>query len=272
MPHLSASLRSDAPPKDVVWIHDVREGGVLRYRMGRRGSALVAEWPRIATLTCSESGRHAQLLPAPGCPRGALEKLRGVVKAMLGDLRGGIAIHASAVRLGGQGILLLGDAGAGKSTAATQLCREHRARLLADDAALLEVRAGVMRIVPTEHSHYLTPASAAALGVRLPRARLASGKARVRPEVVGQRPARVAAVVALRFDDKLRSALVRRLSGAHAALRLLSAMFRFDVENRRRELERVSSLYEQASFLEISRPRAQPDVVGLILSAVGDLR
>ena len=55
-----------------------------------------------------------------------------------------INIHASCVAIGGRGILLLGDSGAGKSEIA--LCLIDRgAVLVADDRTLLSVKNGVLR-------------------------------------------------------------------------------------------------------------------------------
>ena len=183
---------------------------------------------------------------------------------------GGIGIHASAFALGSRGVLLLGDSGAGKSTTAAELCLRHGARLLADDAALLEVRRGVVRVVPSEDRHYLTEASADALGLRLQAKRISSGKAPVRPLRAGSRGYRLALVVSLRYDDTLVEAVSRRLTGIDAAMRMLPAMFRFDVDNRCRELDRITTVYEQAPLVEVARPRSKPTVAAQILRALGE--
>jgi hypothetical protein len=255
-------------PSEVVWLHDCRQDGVVTYRMGRQGRSLVAEWPRVARLTCDENGRRVRLTPKDGSDRSSLAKLQGVVKVMLGDLRGGIGLHASALAMGSRAVLLLGDSGAGKSTAAAELCLRHGARLMADDAALLEVRRGVVFVVPSEDRHYLTEDSARALGVKLPATRTSNGKGSVRPIRSGARGYRLALVVSLRYDDALDRAVCRRLTGIDAAMRLLPAMFRFDVDNRRRELDRLTTVYEQAPVLELARPRNNPDVTAPILLAL----
>jgi hypothetical protein len=79
-------------------------------------------------------------------------------------------------------------------------------------------------------------------------------------------------VVCLRFDDALAEVVSRPLGGAEAAFRVLASMFRFDVSDRRHDLDRVMRVYEQAPFVEIVRPRSQPDVVGPIVRALGGLR
>jgi len=55
-----------------------------------------------------------------------------------------INIHASCVAIGGKGILLLGDSGAGKSDLALRLI-DGGAKLVADDRCDLFVRAGKLR-------------------------------------------------------------------------------------------------------------------------------
>jgi hypothetical protein len=241
--------------------------------MGRQGKSLVAEWPRLARLTCDEDGTQVRLTPSAGASPRSLMKLRGVVKALLADLRGGLGIHASAVAVRSSAVLLLGESGAGKSTTAAELCLHHGARLLADDAAWLDERNGVVQVVPSEDRHYLTRESGDALGVRLRSADLQeAGKAGVRSARTATRRVRLGLVVSLHFDDTLTEAVSRRLSGAEAAFRVLGAMFRFDVDDRREELDRVMRLYEQAPFLEIARPRNEPAIAAHVVRALGGSR
>ena len=255
---------------DVVWLHQIREGGTLQYRMGRRGQSLVAEWPGFAQLTCDQDGGRLHMTPAKGASPRALARLDAVVKALITDLRGGLGLHASAVALGSKAILFLGESGDGKSTAAATLCLRHGARLLADDAALLEERYGVVRVTPSEDRNYLTSGSMGALGVRQRGARLGDGeKAAVHPPRSASRRYPLALVVSLRFDDSLADVVSRPLAGADAARRILAAMFRFDVLDRPRELDRVMRLYEQAPFIEVARPHARPDVISHVIRALG---
>lgn len=257
----------------VVWLHDVREAGSVVYRMGRQGHSLVAEWPSLARLTSDERGDFPRFLPSPEASPRNLDKLKGVAAALLADLRGDLGVHASAAALEDRAILLLGDSGAGKSTAAAELCLRRGARLLADDAALLERRDGVVWVAPSEASHYLSRESVAALGIEggnpVPDG---DEKAAVSADSVGDRGCPLALVAALRFDDRLSNAVVRPLGGADAALRLLSAMFRFNVIDRQQELDRVIRVYEQAPFIEISRPHTLPGIVPHLIDALGGLR
>jgi hypothetical protein len=248
-------------------MHDIEERGVVAYRMGRQGSRLVAEWPDLARLTCNPGGTGVQLRPIGGGSARSVAKLRGVVRALLGDLRGGLGLHASSVALGNRAVLLVGPSGSGKSTAAAELCLRHRARLLADDAAVLEEQASIVRVVPSEDRHFLSRESAEALDIRRTAPRL-DAKALVRPTAAASRAYPLALVAWLSFDDRMQRPVSRPLTGADAAHRLLGAMFRFDVGDRRHELDRLVRVYAQAPFVEISRPRSAPSVVPLVLRAL----
>lgn len=254
--------------RGVVWLYDVRENGTLTYRMGRRGDSLVAEWPRLARLTCRRDGTGARLRYQSGASPRSIGKLRGVANALMTDLRGGLGVHASAVAVAGKGALILGQGGAGKSTAAAALCLRHRAGLLADDAAVLMEDRGVVHILPSETRHWLTLESSSALGLGFADEEAVDGKAEVDAARVTRRAARLALVVLLRFDDEVDRVSKRPLTGFEAAHAVLGAMYRFDLRDRRRELDRVRRLYEQSVFLEFSRPRTRPDVTSEILRAL----
>lgn len=51
--------------------------------------------------------------------------------------RGLYYVHCAAVDIGGSGILLLGDSGAGKTTAALSACKDFGARIIGDDSAII---------------------------------------------------------------------------------------------------------------------------------------
>jgi hypothetical protein len=258
------ALPSDAPP--VVWTHDFKEGDILKCRFGRQGDRLVADWPYRARLTCDAQGNDVRVTPHPGAAPQMLAKLRGMVKVLVGDLKGGLGFHASAVAIGGRAVMILGDSDAGKSTTAAELCLGSRGRLLSDDVALLTNRNGTFYVLPSEDRHYLSPASGKALGVRVAKSRLGPrGKAAIRPANTATRGYRLDLVVFLRFDDAL--AGLRRSSprGIDAARRLLSSLYRFNLTERGSELERVMCVYKQVRFFEMARPHSRPSVVEELL-------
>lgn len=260
--------------ESVVWQHVSQADGVVAYRVGRQGDKIVAEWPALARLTCATDASNARLNPMPGAAPEALAKLHGMVSVFLGELRGGLGLHGSAICLEGAGILVLGASGAGKSTTAAAMCSALHASLLSDDTALLQEVGGALMLLPTESAHYLSTDSARALGLTFregssPRPGM---KAAADPTHVASHGYAVRRVLWLEWDDSIRSVKSRRLSGSEAATRVLGSMFRFDFANehaRRRELDYVAKLCEQAPVMELRRPRTQPDVTNELERVVG---
>lgn len=255
----------------VRWTHVVTAGDSIAFRSGRRGNTLVAEWPGLARVTCSVDGRHARVIPEPGVPADELLKMRGFVRALLSERRGAIGVHGSAVALGARAVLFVGKSGVGKSTAAAEMCLRHGAKLLADDAAILDVRDGVVHAVPSERAVHLTGTSRAALGLSAPPH--GSGTL-MKPALLLERAKRgypLALVVALRFDDTVSAPAWRRLLGHEAVRNLVDGMIRFDLTDevaRRRELDNVNLVYGQASIGELTRPRRSASIGELIACAL----
>jgi hypothetical protein len=248
----------------VSWDQRWRGDGGDRFRVGRAGPLLVAEWPGLARFECRQDGARARLVVEPGTNPEHVEKLRrGAVNGLLGDIRGDLGLHASAVAIGGRGLVVVGQHGAGKSTAAGELCLHHGARLLADDVTLIEVRDGTVRVRPTERHHSLTPHAMRLLG--LGRGRAQSTKVAVRPAAAAmRRPCPVSLVAVLRSDGRRRRPAVRDLGGASAARALLTSILRFDFRaERRRELDHVLAVYESCRVVEVLRP-ARADRASLI--------
>jgi hypothetical protein len=258
----------------VRWIHEERVEEVVTFRVGKRGTEMVADWPGFARLTCAHDGSRAILEPAPRASRRDIDKLqRGQVRALLGDLKGHLALHGSAVAIGGRAVLFLGADGAGKSTAAAELCLRHGAHMLADDAASLDVASmGGVFVLPREGDHWLTHESRIALGITRPRSGAKREKRALHAMNIAGEPSPLALVVTLRFDPSAREPALRTLSGGDAARLLLNAAARFDVEDieaRRREFEQVTTVYRCAPFLELVRPlRAPGGVAALVISAL----
>ena len=64
-------------------------------------------------------------------------------------------VHASAVFLDGQGVLLLGESGSGKSTVALNLIEKYGAELIGDDRIALFVEGAALLARPHENLHGL---------------------------------------------------------------------------------------------------------------------
>ncbi|MDP9034836.1 MAG: hypothetical protein M3O50_08505 [Myxococcota bacterium] len=258
---------------DVVWTHEVKLDEAVTFRTGRRGASMVAEWPGLATLACAPDGTRARLAPARSASPGAIEKLRrGQVRALLRDLSGGLALHASGVALGRQAVLFVGPSGVGKSTAAAEMCLHQQALLLADDIALVDAGEANVRVLPCEEDHWLDSEACRALGISPRRGRSSWNKRKLRAGGVAVEAATLALVVMLRFDASLGKPAVRRVRGGDAARSLLEAAIRFDVEDRlarTRELEQVTNVYAQARVIELARPMSpQGGVAEFVTSAL----
>jgi hypothetical protein len=251
--------------RPVRWFHEVMADGAVTLRRGKQGDRLVAEWPGIARLTCGRDGSAPTLVPAAGLSRRAVNQLRaGAVNALLRDLAGQLALHASAVAIDGRAVIFLGENGAGKSTAAAEMCLRHRAELLADDVALVEIGPAGVNVLPSEANHWLTRESCIAIGAAQSRTRAIGDKRRLRSSSIARGPCPLALVVALSFSPTLTRAALVPSRGGDAARLLFAAATRFDIEDvdaRRREFEQVTAVYRRAPFLELVRPEACPGEV-----------
>jgi hypothetical protein len=257
----------------IRWIHEVKVEGALAFRAGKRGTEMIAQWPRLGTLTCRRDGSGATFAPVAGASDRALGKLqRAQVRGLLRDLAGQLAVHASAVAVEGHAVLFLGSDGAGKSTAAAEMCLGQGARMFADDAASLQVGPAGVDVVPFEEDHWLTRASCRALGIPPRRGAARGDKRELRASKVASDPCPLTLVVALRFDPSVKSAHLRPLRGIDAARLLLEAVIRFDVEDgeaRGRELEQLMTVYNRTPFFELVRPlRAPGGVAAYVLDAL----
>nr|UXE44900.1 hypothetical protein Hi04_10k_c3883_00009 [uncultured bacterium] len=253
--------------RDLIWNRTHAVDGEVVARFGRRGQELVMEWPDIARLQCSPDGRRARITRFPNADDGRFAKLRGPIRALVGDLRGGLGLHASAVAIGPKAVLILGDSGAGKSTTACELAMSHGARLLADDAALVVVRRGIPYVEPTEAVHCLWPDASKHLGAAPEKDIAYHDKVFVRPPHVARVHVKLALVVALRFDDDAAAGVgTTRLSGSSAAAYVLRSMFRVDdgaIELRRLDL--LQRIHARVPFIELSRSHDEPSVTTQIL-------
>ncbi len=257
----------------VRWIHEEKVDDTVTFRAGRLGTDMVADWPGFARLRCARDGSAATLAPAAGVSPVEIAKLRnGQVRALLRDLSGDLALHGSAVALGGRAVVFIGQDGAGKSTAAAEMCLTHGAQIFADDAVSLEVSARGIRVLPAERDHWLTRESCLALGIAIRAGEATDDKTALPASNVAREPCSLALVVALHFDPSVTRAVLRPLRGVDAARMLLEAAIRFDVDDasaRKRELEQITSIYHHAAFFDLVRPSRNPGcVASLVIRAL----
>jgi hypothetical protein len=238
---------------NVDWRHEVTfpEGS---FRWGRLEDDFIAEWPDVLVLRTSGAGVVEEIWTGDGIRPSWIEKLkRGAAAAFVRAVRGGLSWHAAAVACSGEGLLLLGDSGAGKSTVAYGLCEGHGAALLADDVAAVDAVGKDLVIEPTERVVWL------ALHSDSPGAGVAETPKAPRSTPAAVDPAPLVMCVFLGFDDSL-GIRSRALAGVEGFERLLAATLRFipSPEQWRRELDAIARIFEAAMLVEVIRGRSAP--------------
>jgi hypothetical protein len=176
------------------------------------------------------------------------------------------------VAIEGRAVLFVGRDGAGKSTAAAEMCIRHDAQLFADDAVSLDVGPSNTYVLPSEENHWLTRESCLALGLSVRRRSAPGHKRDFRASNLARQSSPLALVIALRFDPTVERAAFREVRGGDAARFLLDTAIRFDVEDvdaRRREFDQIATIHHRASVLELVRPLHSPGgVAALVLEAL----
>jgi hypothetical protein len=192
----------------------------------------------VGTFTVDMLAREIRWRSAPKAAVGAVRTLlvNQVLPLVLSDER--LILHASAVRIGSSVVGFVGAPGRGKSTLAAALARAG-ARVVADDALVLEWRGREIVAVPFGRCLRLCPdAARAVLGntqaMKLMRVGLRASKRLVPPDATSLRfarsPARLGRLYILDVARKRRMTRVDRLAGADAVLPLVSCAFHLDVE------------------------------------------
>jgi hypothetical protein len=243
------------------WIVAVNAGGgEFRWRRGSDG--VQAEWVGILTLEVHPDGRVVTNAVPGTNPLLADKVLHAGAAAFLRALEGRPSLHGSAVCRSGSAWACLGESGAGKSTAAAELCRRHGFELLADDAVGLERIEGGWRVLPTESAHWLAA---------LPGAR----KTRVPTPARAGGPVPLNGLVYLRFDETAPDIALRQLTGARKYGALAASAMRFERTEAscRSELDVLASLAEHAAVYELTRgPQSSSadtaDAIAALVSAL----
>jgi hypothetical protein len=242
----------------VRWLAEYAEDGEVAFRIGRAGDELVAEWIGLARLTARRDGSDARFVGEPGIDATEIEKVRrGSARLLLRHLEGKLAMHGAAVALGGSAIVFLGRSGQGKSTLAASLCSRAGAKLLSDDAVVLDPGspAGEYLVSPVELNHWLDASARRALHAQ---SSDDEGKVPVPASRVGDASARLVALVELVFADGEPTLLPVR-SGIEAMAALVPQTVRFVVDEpelQRGELEALAKLVDVVPVFRFSRPRS----------------
>jgi len=236
------------------WLAEHREDGVLNGRIGRAGDDLVAEWTGVARLEVRVDGTKVRFSPDPSADPVDVEKVRrGSARALLRHLDGALALHGSAVAVGGRAVGLFGDADAGKSTLAASLCLGATGGvLLADDTIALEMSEERFEVLSLEENHWLDAGSRAALGLGTDGDQKHPVRARC---AVGNEPLVLLAHLVFAPVDAPR---ITVLSGVEAIAAVLPRVLRFIIdepERQRKELETLAELVRLVPIVRLERPR-----------------
>ncbi len=196
----------------------------------------------------------------------------GPILAFIVRRRGMLTLHAGAVAIDGEAIVIAGASGAGKSTT-TAAFLERGASLLTDDVAVIGWKAEAPHVFPGyprvrlwDDSAALLYGSAEALPLLTPTwsKRFVDASARFAAESV---PLRAIIVLARRDDASTRA---RRLHGHEAAIALLvrASMRRsLSAEQRKTELDEVTRLAERIPIIEVT-PRNDLGATGELLDVI----
>lgn len=245
---VQAAARVDA----VTWTGEARAEGAVHFRVGRAGARYVAEWPGVLTLLVSPSG-DVESRPARGAdPRAVVRLSRGLGAALARHVRGELSLHASVVARGDRALAIVGESGAGKSTAAAALCARHGFELLCDDISPLTFTEHAVFVESVDDAHSLSREAARALGLATADEQL-DGKVYVR----GARRvrARLVAIASLSVADGGEVGLTR-LRGASALAAIVDGVVRLvldDPEAQRRELVALDRLCSIVPVWDLSR-------------------
>lgn len=239
------------------WLQTWASAAAGTFRIGRAGNDRIAEWVGSATLRADRRGSRVRFSLASGCDPEWGEKLRtGPAAALLRHLTGGVTLHAAAVGIADQGVLLLGESGCGKSTLAADLCGNGGASLLADDTAALMFERDFVAVAPTERVNWLSPEACARRGLSPPSN---DRKHPVPPRQTVRVPLPLRAIVKLAFDDTNQGYELRRLSGLAAFSAVNASQFRFVLDEPEvavRDFDLLERLLRIVPLYELRRGRA----------------
>lgn len=170
-------------PKD-AWYHTWRlPNGRIAMKAARVGRAFFLYFPKLGRFLVSARGHRIVVSGERGIERRVLRHLLldQVIPWSL-SVRGKLVVHAGAVQAPGGAVVLVGDAGRGKSTLCASLAKRGWP-VLTDDGVLIERKKDTLTLVPSYPGIRLWPDSdRAVLGAGASRTRnqTRAGKRRLR--------------------------------------------------------------------------------------------
>lgn len=245
--------------------------GTVWARTATAEEPFLVEFPDLATFDLDARGGRIVARPVDGVPvRTIRHLLLDAVLPMYLHERGDLVLHGNGVVHGGRsGILLLGPAQAGKSTAAAALCAAGCA-LLADDCLRIARRRGRLVGMPGYPGLRLWADSTAKLLDRTTRLRAGRSVAHYAPHkrviagmALASAPVRLARVYVLDGPSVVRRGTssditIERVGGSAAIELLLPHLFRLRTGSMRRlerELHHLTTLAHEVPVRRLRYPR-----------------
>ena len=247
----------------------------------------LVEFPDLATFSVDLRAGHIDVRPVHGVPVRTIRHLflDSVLPMYLYE-RGDLVLHGNGVVHGGRsGVLLLGPAMAGKSTAAAALCAAG-CTLLADDCLRITRRCGRLVGMPGYAGLRLWADSTANLLDGATRLRAGRSVAHYAPHkrviagmTVASAPVRLARVYVLDGPPVARRGTpsditIERVGGADAIEVLLPHLFRLRTRGMRRlecELQQLTTLAGEVPVCRLLYPRRWSALRGLDAAIAADL-
>ncbi len=243
------------------WLHEWRgPGGMPTLLLGRVGSNLLLRAPGEADFVVSPEGDHVRVIAGADGPMGpTLEHLLldQILPRVLAH-RGDFVLHASAVLIEGEAMILAGDRGLGKSTLAAALALGD-GQILADDAVILRRHGDRVLATPTYPGARLLPDSIEALlGEGPPGVAVAHYTEKLRVEVPmawAPAPVPVRRILVLEAPGSRAGSAgqpnLHTLAPAAACMALLHQSFRLDLTDRRASTDHFRAAAELSEGTEV---------------------
>lgn len=118
----------------------------------RQGTHFLLRFPGIADFQVSQYGLDVTCTPALGVSDATVQHLYlNQILPLAYHAQGGLALHGSAVAIGGMALAFIGASGQGKSTLAASFA-SHGQPFLTDDCLMIAQRDGAYAVVPSHPS------------------------------------------------------------------------------------------------------------------------
>ena len=238
------------------WLHEVRSATGQRFRIGRSGEIRIAEWDDLLRLEVDAAG--VSTVAAAEETLGVRKLRAGAVPALVGHLTGHLHWHAAACCWpASSAVMVLGDAGAGKSTLVAGLCNEGAASFLADDIAHVKATETGWEAWRCEENHAMRPDMASALFGHAGRDKAVFAPTRIR------RRAPLGMILGLEIGDDFALRAVPARQKVQLLTRNLVRFALDDPQLLRRDLDVVLRLAAEVPVYSLVRPRVFTDWAGL---------